>query len=480
MKNLLFPLAKEFEDYGDLISIHTSENEFVCFRICISMIACDLPAKNQLQNFVGSNGKFGCSYCYQKGVAVKNNANTTTIRFTNEENIKLRSHDETISLMKRLATEKNVASLEGVKGISALLMLPIHKDIINIFSIDFMHGLGSGIGKDIVKIWLGKRSIPNPPYKQYKISSVQKREQLRLRILNLKPTMNFRRKPRSVLDISDFKASEVIDLLWYYLRYTLVGIVDTKIIKHFEKLSAGSYILCQTQITRNEMEYACKLLTEFANEFEEIYGPGALTMNIHLLKHQLNMVDHCGPLWAHSLFAFENKIGDLKRMVNGNTDYLDQIAKRYAARTGTNDPDIACKDDIMIQTFKDPKNPENINKNIPDYGLEMKQIWSKYEYKGVTYTSLSTNETKSVDNFVRMKDSKCGQVVFYTHHNNEKVLLLNIYNENFKNFHWVEVEPTDQYEVCKCSEISEKLLFFKTGSIKYITREPNRFARASV
>lgn len=284
----------------------------------MSIIACDLPAKNEFQNFIGSNGKFGCSYCYQKGTAITNTAKKTTIRFCHEENVKLRTHNETIDLMQRASSivdGKKMKSLEGVKGTSALLMFPKGYDMINTFSIDYMHGIGLGIAKDLIKIWLAKRNIPNPPYKNYKIDTVRKRELLRDRILKLKPTLNFHRKPRSILDIADFKASEVMDSLWYYLRYALVSLIDTKIIKHFEKLSAASYILCKTEISRDEMEDACRMLTSFAIEFEEIYGPGALTMNIHLLKHYSKMIDHCGPLWAHSLFGFENNIGKLKRMV---------------------------------------------------------------------------------------------------------------------------------------------------------------------
>lgn len=45
-------------------------------------------------------------------------------------------------------------------------MLPRGLDIINSFSIDYMHGL-TGFVKDLVKIWIGKRAIPEPPYKQY-------------------------------------------------------------------------------------------------------------------------------------------------------------------------------------------------------------------------------------------------------------------------------------------------------------------------
>lgn len=295
--------------------------------MCVLIFACDLPVKNEVQNFIGSNGKYGCSYCYQKGSSIANLSHRNTIRFVNKENVNLRIHKEILALIQSatsLVDGEKIKSVEGVKGKSALLMFPLGYDVINSFSIDYMHGIGLGIGKDLMKIWLAKRNIPNPPYPGYKIKDIKKREILRDRILKLKPTMNFHRKPRSILDISDNKASEVMNCLWYYLRYSLVGLVETKIIKHFEQLSAASYMLCKTDISREEMKKACRLLTTFAIEFEEIYGPGSITMNIHLLKHYFNMVENCGPLWAHSLFGFEN-ISKLKKMVNGNTDYLEQI-----------------------------------------------------------------------------------------------------------------------------------------------------------
>lgn len=122
-----------------------------------------------------------------------------------------------------------------------------------------------------------------------------------------------------------------MNCVWYYLRYSLVGLLETKIVKNFEMLSAGSYILCKENIARTDLRRACDLLIDFANEFEVIYGKGAVTMNKHLLRHYFEMIDNCGPLWAHSLFGFENQMGVLKGTVNGTTDYLEQISKSYAA-----------------------------------------------------------------------------------------------------------------------------------------------------
>lgn len=120
--------------------------------------------------------------------------------------------------------------------------------------------------------------------------------------------------------------------MFYYLRYSLIGILPTRIIKNFEKLSAAVYILCKKEILFDEIHLASQMLKEFANEFEEIYGSGAVTMNIHLLIHFKDMVENCGPLWCYSMFGFENNIGRLKKLVCGTTDVLIQIGNKYVVQ----------------------------------------------------------------------------------------------------------------------------------------------------
>lgn len=121
------------------------------------------------------------------------------------------------------------------------------------------------------------------------------------------------------------------DILCLSIRYTLPGLLPTKIVKNFEKLSTATYILCKENLCLDEVNEACQTLLEFANEFESIYGKAAVTMNIHLLKHYKECVLNCGPSWSYALFAFENNIGVLKKFVFGETDVLEQIAKKYAA-----------------------------------------------------------------------------------------------------------------------------------------------------
>lgn len=101
-------------------------------------------------------------------------------------------------------------------------------------------------------------------------------------------------------------------------------------VKHFETLSAATFILNKSKIADDELDKAETMLIEFADKFETIYGKGAVTMNVHLLRHYGRMVRICGPLWSSALFGFEANIGIIKRFVTEPTDVLQQITEKYA------------------------------------------------------------------------------------------------------------------------------------------------------
>lgn len=343
MNKLLYPIAREIEINKEQ-SMLTSEGELLNFEIRISIVACDLPAKAAVQNFIGHNGKFGCSFCYHPGMPIANSTGKgKTIRFVElNHTSQLRTHDETIQQSTK-CSEKNI--LQGIKGISSVLMFP-GIDLIKSFPIDIMHGVGLGIMKDLIAIWMGKKKLPTPPYKEYKLTP-NNREILNSRILKLKPPSSVRRKPKSIFEFSDFKASECLNFLWFYLRYTLPGLLPTKLVKNFEKLASATYTLCKENITLCEVNSANEMLVDFAIEYESIYGQGAVTMNLHLLKHYRDSVLNCGPMWAYSLFGFENNIGVIKKFVFGKTDVLDQIYKKYIASKIDNELSNFTADDCV-------------------------------------------------------------------------------------------------------------------------------------
>lgn len=491
MTNLLFTVATEFDELKEkLITIYRND-EFWNFLPVVIEFVFDLPARAEVQNFKGPTGKFGCPNCYHPGIPVKNLSNSnnnTSIRYINQETIlELRTHNQTVQLAHRVSTEslrnqEEKDSINGVKGNSALLLFD-DVDLINSVPTDFMHCILLGVMKDLISIWLGMRRIPVPPYRDYKISTTSARKLLEQRILNMKPHVTFNRKPRSIFEIANFKATELMYLMWYYLRYALVGILPTRLIKNFEKLSASTYILCKKEINRNELRRATAMLNEFSSEFQEIYGKGAVTMNVHLLNHFHIMVENCGPLWSYSMFGFENNVGVLKRFVSGKTDVLIQIGTKYVSsrdevmQQNNFEKDIIAayqKKNIVLK--KDQINVLN-SAGVVLQGDQL-TIWRRIKLRGIIYTSANSIQTKSADYFVRITNKHVGKIEFFFGDKLKPKLMLHVYEETFENFHWTEVSESNRFEIYSCEEIEKKMLYFKVQSVEYITSEPNSYGRS--
>lgn len=472
MNTLLYPLAAEFTHLSEKLIIFRNENNLYSFRPTVILGVFDLPARADIQCMKAPTGKYACPFCLHPGEPIKNCAKKTTIRYIQKPAQELRTHSDTVqlvSLINENKTHENGGkkdSIYGVKANSAMLLFD-DIDVIRSVPVDAMHGVYLGIMRDMVEIWLGKKKIPNPPYKEYKIKSVESRLNLSNRIKNLKPTINFHRKPRSILEISNLKASELMDLMLYYLRYSLVGILHTKIVKHFEKIAAATYILCKKEIQINEIHTACDMLKEFAVEYEEIYGTGSITMNIHLLNHYLEMILNCGPLWSYNMFGFENNIGHLKNLVCGPTDVLNQIATKYVKSLDKTDVDHA---EIKPETCLYQRSTIDLKqeyKNI--FSQNPLPIWRRIRINGIVYSSTSAVATKSIDYFVHMTDDRIGKIQFFYGHIQTPKLLLQVFERSYQNFHWTEIKATDMYKIYDCKAIFEKLLYFNTGIIEYIT-----------
>lgn len=480
MTDLLHLIAVEIDEFSERIISMYRDNEFYNFLPVIHLLSCDLPARTELQNFIGTNGRFGCPFCYHPGIPIRNNSGRTTIRYVRHElSSQNRTHCATLDIAECVAaTDIDKGSARGVKGYSPALLFD-DINVIDSFPIDFMHGILLGLMKDILEIWLGKKTIPNPPYKDYKIKTVKSRTILEKRIKSLKPTSSFKRKPRSIFEIANFKASELLHLLWYYLRYAIVGLLPTRVVKHFEKLSVSTFILCKKDVKVDEVRAACEFLKQFASEFEDIYGPGAVTMNLHLLNHYQGMIFNCGPLWSYNLFGFENNIGVLKRLVCGTTDVLNQIAFKYSRSQGSDDTVLASQqNDFEAYHSKTISiKPEMIH-IIENAGVVLKSsnvvdIWRRARVRGKIYTSKNANVTKSIDYFVELKDSKIGKIEFFFGQKFSPNLLIQHYEETYQNYHWAEIKPKNSFQIYQCDEIEKELLYLQAGRIEYMTNEPN-------
>lgn len=104
-------------------------------------------------------------------------------------------------------------------------------------------------------------------------------------------------------------------------------------------------------------------------------------------------------------------------------------------------------------------------------GQDKLKIWKRIRMRGEIYTCTSAIETKSIDYFVKTKES-IGKIIFFFGDLSEPKFLMQTYRIKNQNYHWTEMEPSKSYEVLSCDHIFEKMLYFKTGTIEYITKKP--------
>lgn len=229
------------------------------------------------------------------------------------------------------------------------------------------------------------------------------------------------------------------------------------------------------------------MLKEFGSEFENIYGPGAVTMNLHLLNHYENVIFNCGPLWSYSMFGFENNIGVLKNFVCGNSDVLSQIATKYAIlRNSEANSDFEDKHKFQCSiavyqkktiSIKSEHRPILESAKAIEESQESLLIWTRIRLNGHIFTSTCAIETKSVDFFIQTTDKTMGKICFFFGSPLEPKILLQSYENQYQNYHWTEIQQTEIFKIFSCNEIEEKLLYFKAGRIEYVTKEPNVYGR---
>lgn len=199
-------------------------------------------------------------------------------------------------------------------------------DLAASFSIDYMHGILLGITKLLLDIWLGSRKLryEEGEIYRFKLLNPEQRIKLNQRIIGLKSKTQIRHKPRPIFGRNFYTANEYRSMLWYYLRFSLYGLLKKELIKHFVLISDATYI--------SEVQKAGSMLCELADKFEYFYGENACTINLHILRHYAHSVLRTVPLWCHSMFAFESNIGEIKRSFNCTVDVIEQNARNCSIK----------------------------------------------------------------------------------------------------------------------------------------------------
>lgn len=303
------------------------------FRIHLQAVVCDAQAKALVKGIKQFSGYYGCDKCSQKGKWI----GRMTFPVTDPP---LRTNE----------TFRNMQNDEHHNGTTPFLELPI--DMIDNFPIDYMHQVCLGVQRKLLLTWMrGKLSVRIPSSDIMRISE---------RLISFRkniPRDVFARKPRGLLDIDRWKATEFRQFLLYTGKLILKGILRNDIYNHFLLFSSAMCILVCPRLIVDHSDVAHRLLLEFVSHCPTIYGEEFLVYNVHSLIHLTSDALRYGGLDSCAAFPFENYLQQLKRKVKSARNPVAQIVKRIHENQ-----QHACPNGKRLTRKISTKEPNNVYK----------------------------------------------------------------------------------------------------------------------
>lgn len=280
--------------------------------VFLRCIVADAPAKCLILEIVYFNGYSSCPKCNVFGSW---NGRTffplcqceTAVRRTHsdyENAIDTKHHNEV----------PNLAKLPGF-------------DIVEQIPFDPMHLLYRGVCKCLLSLW----TAGEVPYKlsARQCTSVSAHlEECRKYIPS-----DFQRKPRSLIHLPFFKATEYRLFSLYIGPVCLKRELDNLRYINFLCFHVAIRILADPILCKQEdfLNYAEKLLLKFLQQFCRLYDEKFLTHNFHglYLNHLVQDVRTLGPLESFSSFPYDSFLGHLKNKVRKGDQALQQLVNRH-------------------------------------------------------------------------------------------------------------------------------------------------------
>lgn len=431
------------------------------------MVSCDLPlpARAAMMGLKSFTGYFSCPHCTHPGEYVVNNSGKGFVRYiSTKTKPELRTDEKYIQDVK-MVREGQKESLNGIISVSPMLMFQNFNPITG-FQTDYMHCVTLGVAELMLDIWIGVK----------KSSRFQAINTMNLKILNerylaIKPNSCVDGLPKSLLDRSlTWKAIDYKNALLYYLPCILFGIIDNERVQHFRKLSAGIYMLLNAKISHSTCIECDRLLNEFADEFQNLYGAELVTMNLHLLRHLAECVRRSGPLWIYSAFGFERNMGKLMKWKNNARAILEQIADTYCLQ-------IERKKAVRAKSVKLSEKirvvDDNLRNLVKSFELSTACLYAQVNRDSIIYKSKWSKVTKKNDHFVKMNDGKIGAVCVFIDNATKIYVIVRIYESISINNHFTKIQDTGAHKLFEMADVSKKLIFVKVGTKEIITKKPS-------
>lgn len=175
-------------------------------------------------------------------------------------------------------------------------------DLVSSFPLDYMHLVCLGVVRRLLLLW--KEGPLTVRLSGNVINTISQR----LTSFSSYLPREFSRKPRSLLEIKQWKATE--------FRHFLMA------------LSVSISLLLNSALYSLHLDYIEKLLIIFVKNFAVLYGDAFVGYNADSLIHIVDDARKFVPLDSVSAFSYENYLRQLKKMVRRPQDPLSQIFRR--------------------------------------------------------------------------------------------------------------------------------------------------------
>ena len=140
--------------------------------------------------------------------------------------------------------------------------------------------------------------------------------------------LEFAHKPRSLIELPRWKATEFQQFLLYNGIVALKSKIDDTLYKNFLLLSIAIRILCNPKLCFDQCSYAHTLLITFVKQYCKLFGRNDVVYNVHALIHLANDVQLYGPLDNFASFPYESFLYQIKRRVRKPSCVLQQVISR--------------------------------------------------------------------------------------------------------------------------------------------------------
>lgn len=241
--------------------------EEITIPVKVHTFICDSSARAFIKCYKAPGGYSACERCTETGTYTNNRVVLNGINSSKRTDESFRS---------QVDTDHHV-------GFSPLLDLSI--DLVYTFSLDYMHSVNLGVMRKLLLTWVGGNL--NVRLTARKVDAIS--EQL----VRLRPYIpkEFNRKPRSLKDLSQWKATEFRNFLLYFGPLVLKSVIDQSIYEHFLLFHFAISILVSSHLIKNDfLNIAEECLKQFILHCKNIYGPQYLIYNVHILCHLVDDV----------------------------------------------------------------------------------------------------------------------------------------------------------------------------------------------